>query len=66
MVRVRLLPENRVVSIDVERIRVEELLRRLGLSVESAVVVKNGRPLLDWEEISGDEEVTVIRAVSGG
>ena len=65
--RVRLMPENRVREVEVEGpVRAAELLRLLGLPVEAAVVVVNGRVVPEWEEIKPDGEVLVIRAVSGG
>lgn len=66
MVRVVLLPEGRVVELGKRKMRVDELLRELGLSVESAVVLRGDEPLFEWEVVGEDEEVRVMRAVSGG
>ncbi len=66
--RVSLKPDNKVVELEVgeDGVTVAELLRRLGLSLESAVVVVGGRVLPEWERVKAGSEVLVIRAVSGG
>lgn len=66
MVKVVLMPDNRVVDLGRRKFKVSELLRELGMSVESAVVLKSGRPLFEWDVVGEDDEVTVYRAVSGG
>lgn len=65
-VRARLLPENRVVELELVDDTVAELLRRLGLGREGGVVARAGRPLLEEERLADGEEVTVYRVVSGG
>ncbi len=65
-VKVRLIPEGKNAVVELETRRVSELLRKLGYSFDDAVVIKNGRPLLEEEELDNDDEVTVIRTASGG
>jgi len=66
MVKVVLLPDNRVLELGKRKFKVSELLRELGMSTESAVVLRGGKPLFEWDVVGGDDEVTVYRAVSGG
>jgi len=68
-VRVRLIPEGRVVEVDVGaggRIRVKDLIERVGLNPEAAVVLRDGRPLTEDEVVSDRESVDVVRVLSGG
>ncbi len=65
-VKVRLIPEGKNAVVELETRRVSELLHKLGYSFDDAVVIKDGRPLLEEEELSDGDEVTVIRTASGG
>ncbi len=66
-IEAKLVPEGRVVRVSAERpITVEELLRRVGLSPESAVVLRDGRPLVEADRVSPGEKVEVVRVLSGG
>ena len=65
-VKARLIPEGKNAVVELETGRVSELLHKLGYSFDDAVVIKNGRPLLEEEELSDGDEVTVIRTASGG
>ena len=65
-VTVELLPEKRVEEVELKAGTVRELLHRLGMSVEDAVVVKDGRPLLEDEVLGDGDKVLVLRAASGG
>ncbi|GAB6147498.1 hypothetical protein JCM10135_00390 [Stetteria hydrogenophila] len=66
-VRVKLVPEGRVVEVRVEgSVRAGALLRMLGLNPESAVVLRSGTPLTEDEEVRDGEEVEVVRVLSGG
>jgi sulfur carrier protein ThiS len=61
-VKAVLLPEGR--ALEVEARTAGELIRRLGLSSETHVVIANGRPLLEDDPVEG--EVKVVRVLSGG
>ncbi|MCE4624889.1 MAG: small archaeal modifier protein 2 [Desulfurococcales archaeon] len=66
MVRVKLLPEGKVVEVDLqEGDTVRDLLRALGLSSETHVVLVGGTPVPETEKI-GAGEVVVVRVLSGG
>ncbi len=66
VIRVRVLPENRELEIQKLRIRIRDLLKELGLSREEAVVLKNGRVVLEDEIAQDGDNIEVLRAVSGG
>ncbi|HID80165.1 MAG TPA: thiamine biosynthesis protein ThiS [Ignisphaera sp.] len=66
VIKVRIVPENKEVEVRGGNRRVRELLKELGLSLEEAVVVKNGRVVLDDEVVKDGESVEVLLAVSGG
>lgn len=65
-IRVRLIPGNREEEIDAREIRVEELLRRLGLSPESHVVLVDGAPVTEDTIVREGSDVVVVRVLSGG
>ncbi len=67
-VRVRLVPEGRVLEVDVRggMLRVREILERVGLNPEAAVVLRDGRPLTEDEAVKDGESVDVVRVLSGG
>ncbi|MEM0167080.1 MAG: MoaD/ThiS family protein [Thermoplasmatales archaeon] len=54
-----------------KKIRIEgktaiEILHSLGLNSNSTIVLKNGRPIPDDEELSEGDEITVMKSFSGG
>ncbi len=64
--KVKLMPENKVVEMDEKKARVETIVRRLGLPLEMVVVLKNGNIATSDELVSEEDELVVMRAVSGG
>jgi|Deesub1362A_J573_1020465.scaffolds.fasta_scaffold49557_2 sulfur carrier protein ThiS len=67
-IRIRLIPENReeVINIEKKRVRVRDLLVKIGLSASMAVVVKEGEVLTEDDVLLEDDFVEVYRVVSGG
>jgi sulfur carrier protein ThiS len=61
-VKVVILPDGR--TVEVEASTAGEILRKLGLSSESYIVIGKDRPLLEDDEVNG--EVKVVRVLSGG
>lgn len=54
-------------KIEIERpLRVRELFKKLSLNAESYLVVVNDGLAADDETISNDDNVKIIRVVSGG
>jgi len=65
-VSVLILPEHRSTTVELEIGLVRELIHRLGYATEGVIVIKNGRPLLEDEQLEDGDNVTVYRAASGG
>ena len=67
MVRIRLVPEGEERVLEASgRLRVGDLLRRLGLSIEGVVVIRDGTPLTEDDYVEPGDEVEVVRVLSGG
>jgi len=64
-VEVVLIPEGRILRFE-GPLRVSELLRRLGLAADEAVVVFRGRPVPEDGVIADGTRVEVVRVLSGG
>lgn len=43
-----------------------EILKELGISVNSAIIIRNGKPIPEDEDLNEDDELTVIKSFSGG
>ncbi len=54
------------ISLGEERIRVKELLEKIGLLSNEYVVVKNGQVVSEEETVSDDDEIVLYPVVSGG
>lgn len=65
-VKARVIPEGKTLTAELETGRVAELLQKLGFSLDDAVVVKNGKPLLEEEKLSDGDEIIVVRMATGG
>ncbi|MEM0127765.1 MAG: MoaD/ThiS family protein [Thermoplasmatales archaeon] len=61
---VRILGENKEVRIEGKT--AIEVLHSMGLNSNSTIVLKNGRPIPDDEELSEGDEITVMKSFSGG
>jgi len=64
--KVRLMPENKTLELEASKIRVGELVRRIGVPAEMVVVLRNGQPVTSDETVGEEDDVVVMRAVSGG
>jgi len=63
--------EERTVNVEVpdteaEADTYESLLARLGINPVEVIVLCNGRPVPEDEEVNGGGEIEIIRIVSGG
>jgi len=54
------------ISLGQERIRVKELLEKIGLLSNEYVVVKNGQVVSEEKTVSDDDEIVLYPVVSGG
>ncbi|WP_448578764.1 MoaD/ThiS family protein [Thermosphaera sp.] len=65
-VKVNITGEGEPKIIEVSRIRVKDLLAKLGLNPTEYVVLKDGEILVDDDEVVDGEVVTVFTVKSGG
>ena len=64
--RIREGREVREVELPEERMRVDTLLRALGLRLEEYIVIRNGEVLTEKDHLSREDEVELVRVISGG
>ena len=65
-IKARLIPDNVIVEINADRIKGRDILSKLGLDPESAVVIADGRPIPEDDYVTSGSEVVVVRVLSGG
>ena len=65
MVKVVLLRERRILEVSYIG-PIKDLLPLVGYSVETAVVLRNGEPVEEEEEVGDRDEIKIIPVVSGG
>ncbi|MHC1605342.1 MAG: MoaD/ThiS family protein [Candidatus Methanofastidiosia archaeon] len=65
MVKVVLLREKKEVEIDFEG-KIRDLLPHFSYGIETAVVIKNGKPVEEEEVVGSSDEIKIIPVVSGG
>lgn len=65
-VKVNITGEGEPRIVEVSRIRVKDLLAKLGLNSTEYVVLKDGEILVDDDEVVDGEAVTVFTVKSGG
>lgn len=67
MVKVYIERDNKDVELDYENpVSVKVVLKKLNISSESVILVKNGNICLDDELVSKDDELKLLSVVSGG
>jgi len=49
-----------------KRLKAKELIRKLGLSPLSSLVIKNGEVISEEDYVEEGDEVRVVNAISGG
>jgi len=65
MVKVILLRERKIMEISYNG-PIKDLLPHVDYSVETAVVLKNGSPVEEEEEVGDGDELKIVPVVSGG
>ena len=65
-VKVNIAGERKPKIVEVSRIKVKDLLAKLGLNPTEYVVLKDGEILVDDDEVVDGEVVTVFTVKSGG
>ncbi|HIC97085.1 MAG TPA: MoaD/ThiS family protein [Aquificaceae bacterium] len=63
---IKVLYRGREIEFPEKELRAEELLRKLGLSPLSSLVIKNGEVIHEKERVREGDDVRVINAISGG
>ncbi len=64
--RIREGSKVREVDLPEERMRVDALLRALNLRLEEYIVIRNGEVLTEKDRLSREDDVELVRVVSGG
>ncbi|MEJ5173425.1 MAG: MoaD/ThiS family protein [Hydrogenothermaceae bacterium] len=63
---VRYRGKDKVLEFDKDKVKAFDILKALNLSKDFAFVVKNGEIVQENEEITQNDEVRVVNAISGG
>ena len=64
MITVRIM--GRKDEMKVEGKNATQILHSLGLSANSVIILRNGKPISEDEDIEDGDEITIIRTFSGG
>ncbi|MCL5873996.1 MAG: MoaD/ThiS family protein [Candidatus Thermoplasmatota archaeon] len=65
MTKVKIIGEAKEILIE-GNCRGEDVLKQLGLSSSSTIILRNGRPIPEDVQVGGDDEITIIKSFSGG
>jgi len=63
---IEVLYRGKVIVIQEKELTAGELLKRLGLSPASSLVIKNGEVVTERERIKEGDNIRVVNAISGG
>ena len=63
---IEVLYRGKVIIVEEKEITAGELLKKLGLSPASSLVVKNGEVVTEKEKLREGDNIRVINAISGG
>ncbi|EDP75157.1 MoaD/ThiS family protein [Hydrogenivirga sp. 128-5-R1-1] len=63
---IKVLYRGREIEVEGKRLKAKELLKKLGLSPLSSLVVKNGEVISEEEYVEEGDNIRVINAISGG
>ena len=66
MIRVRIVARRTEIELNEDRIIAGELLKKLGISIEEAVIVRNGEIITEDDEIKDGDTVEIFPVASGG
>ncbi len=62
----KVLYRGKEIEIPEKKLKAKELLKRLGLSPLSSLVVKNGEVISEEDYVEEGDNIRVINAISGG
>jgi len=60
------LPDGKIREIELDEIRIEEILRTLNINPVEVIVAKNGRIAPEDETAGYADELKIVRVVHGG
>ena len=63
---IKVLYRGKEIELPEKRLKAKELLKRLGLSPLSSLVVKNGEVISEEDTVEEGDNIRVINAISGG
>ena len=63
---IKVLYRGKEIELPEKRLKAKELLKRLGLSPLSSLVVKNGEVISEEDMVEEGDNIRVINAISGG
>lgn len=63
---IEVLYRGKVITLKEKEITAGELLKRLGLSPASSIVIKNGEVITEKEKVREGDNIRVVNAISGG
>ncbi len=63
---IKVLYRGKEIELPVEKIKAKDLLKELGLSPLSSLVIKNGEVVTEEEILREGDEIRVVNAISGG
>ncbi len=65
MPRAKILPDNKTITVEPGE-TAGQLLAKAGMSSETGVVIVNGQPVTEDYRINENDEIVVVRVLSGG
>jgi sulfur carrier protein len=60
------LPDGSIKEMAEDGVRIDEILRKLGINPEEVIVAKNGMIVPEEETVSFSDELKIVRFVHGG
>lgn len=63
---VHIQEKERSLETDEEKMRVDALLKRLGLRLEEYIVIRNGEVLTEKDWVCTSDKIELVRVISGG
>ncbi len=63
---IKVLYRGKEIKIPEKKLKAKDLLKKMGLSPLSSLVVKNGEVISEEDYVTEDDNIRVINAISGG
>ena len=65
MAKVKILGDSKEVQVE-GKMSGEVILKQLGLSSSSTIILRNGKPIPEDSLVGEDDDITIIKSFSGG